>query len=76
MPKGIINRFIVEMHQYIEDHQQQVWKSGVYLHKNNSTAEVIETFGRNEITVRVVGSERKSLWVEIMAQLETDKQSL
>ena len=70
MPKGILNRFIVDMHHYIEDHQQQVWKSGVYLHKKNSTAEIIETFGKNEITIKVVGHERKSLWSEVMAQLD------
>ena len=70
MPRGIITRLIVEMNHYIIDHQQQVWKSGVFLHKNDSTAEIIEIYGQNEIFVKVVGSQRKSLWVEIMAQLD------
>jgi len=60
MPKGIITRLIVVMHQYI--HQQKyVWKSGVILTKDNTTAEVIEYYGKREIKIRVAGTDQRGL---------------
>jgi len=60
MPKGIITRFIVAMHQRIHE-QQYVWKSGVILSRDNTKAEVIENYGRREIKIRVEGQNRKEL---------------
>ena len=60
MPKGIITRFIVVMHQYI-DQQKYVWKSGVILSKDDTKVEVIEYYGRREIKIRVTGKNKRDL---------------
>ena len=69
IPKGIISRFIVVMHQYI-DRQIDVWKSGVILNKNNAKAEVIENYGKREIVIRAVGTEKRDLMTIITHELD------
>ena len=59
MPKGIVTRFIVIMHQYIEQ-QKYVWKTGVILSKDNTKAEVIENYGKREIRIRVIGNNKRN----------------
>ena len=55
MPKGILTRFIVEMHRFIEG-QRLVWRSGVVLNNGSARAEVIEYYHRGEIHIRVGGT--------------------
>jgi Leucine-rich repeat (LRR) protein/GTPase SAR1 family protein len=55
MPKGIITRFIVEMHRFIEG-QKLVWKNGVVLNNGSAYAEVIEYYHKGEIHIRVSGN--------------------
>ncbi|MEM1292397.1 MAG: COR domain-containing protein, partial [Cyanobacteria bacterium P01_H01_bin.162] len=55
MPKGIITRFVVEMHRFIEQ-QKLVWKNGVVLNNGSARAEVIEYYHKSEIHIRVSGS--------------------
>ncbi|MGK7895834.1 MAG: COR domain-containing protein [Xenococcus sp. (in: cyanobacteria)] len=69
MPKGIISRFIVVMHQYI-DQQKCVWKSGVILNKDNTKAEVIENYGKREIIIRVTGSDKRGFVAIITHELD------
>ncbi|QLE48966.1 TIR domain-containing protein [Nostoc sp. C057] len=69
MPKGILTRFIVEMHSDIEQ-QTLVWKTGVVLAKYESRAEVIEYYNQREIQVRVAGKRKKELLVVINNELE------
>jgi len=70
MPKGIIARFIVAMHQWIED-QSYVWKTGVVLlYKNGARAEVIELYHRREIRVRVWGHHRRDLLAVVHHELD------
>jgi internalin A len=59
MPKGMLTRFIVEMHRLIDG--ELVWKDGVILKDNNAQAEVIEARYRNEINIRISGKIKKSL---------------
>ena len=54
MPKGILTRFIVEMHRRIAD-QKLVWRTGVVLEKDKARAEVMEHYGARRITIRVSG---------------------
>jgi internalin A len=61
MPKGILSQFIVEMHEYITNNYQWVWKSGVILEKDNTQAEIIEYYGKREIHIRVHGNNKKEL---------------
>jgi Leucine-rich repeat (LRR) protein len=49
IPRGILSRFIVEMHHFIDE--PNVWKSGVLLKRDNTFAEVIETYDRREMVL-------------------------
>ena len=69
MPKGIISRFIVVMHQYI-DQQKYVWKSGVILKQDNTKAEVIEDFGKREIRIHVAGNNKRGLLTVVCHELD------
>ena len=62
MPKGILTRFIVEMHRYIEK-QKLVWKGGVVLGNDDGRAEIIETYrpSKGEIKIRATGFDKKAL---------------
>ena len=60
MPRGILTRFIVEMHGYIEQ-QKLVWKTGVVLSKDQTRAEVIEDYNKREIKLRLTGNRKKEL---------------
>lgn len=68
MPKGIVVRLIVEMHEFIEPDPSVtgiVWKTGVVLRYKNARAEVIENYNRRELVVHVIGVQRKTLldWI-------------
>jgi internalin A len=69
MPKGILTRFIVEMHRFIEQ-QKLVWKSGVVLSNGSARAEVIEYYHKREIHIRVSGSRRKDLLTVISYEID------
>ncbi|MBD2210927.1 leucine-rich repeat domain-containing protein [Nostoc linckia FACHB-104] len=69
MPKGIITRFIVETHPWIEQ-QNRVWRSGVVLNKDQTRAEVIENYNQREIKVRVVGNRKKELLAVVTHELD------
>ncbi|NEQ58292.1 MAG: GTPase [Moorea sp. SIO4A1] len=69
MPKGIITRFIVEMHKLIYQ-QQYVWRSGVILNKDNTKAEVIEYYEQREIKIRVTGRHKRDLLTIVTNELD------
>ncbi|KST66804.1 leucine-rich repeat domain-containing protein [Mastigocoleus testarum] len=69
MPKGIITRFIVETHPWIEQ-QRLVWRSGVILNKDETRTEVIENYNQREIKVSVSGNRKKELLAVITHELE------
>ena len=69
MPKGMITRFIVETHPWIEQ-QKLVWKSGVVLNKDETRAEVIENYNQSEIKVRVAGNRPKELLAVVTYELD------
>ena len=69
MPKGIITRFIVIMHKFIEE-QTYVWRSGVILGYENTRAEIIEYYPGRKITIRVSGHEKKYLMSIVMHELD------
>jgi internalin A len=69
MPKGILTRFIVEMHTWIED-QTSVWKSGVVLNKDDARAEIIERYHKGEIRIRVSGNRQRDLLTTVRHELD------
>ncbi|MEA5601584.1 COR domain-containing protein, partial [Nostoc sp. UHCC 0252] len=69
MPKGILTRFIVETHPWIEQ-QKLVWKNGVVLNKDQTRAEIIENYNQREIKIRVAGNRTKELMAVITHELD------
>ena len=68
MPKGILSRFIVEMHPYIEE--PKVWRHGVILTYQNTRAEVIETYDSREIQIKLQGNNKRGLLELITAKFD------
>jgi internalin A len=70
MPKGILTRFIVEMHAWIES-QSGVWKSGVVLSKDDARAEVTELYRyhKGEIRIRISGKRQRDLLTTIRYEI-------
>jgi internalin A len=68
MPRGILNRFIVEMHHYIDE--PNVWLTGVLLKRDDTWAEVIETYDRREIKIRLSGKNKRDFLAVITHQLD------
>jgi internalin A len=74
MPKGILTRFIVEMHEAIEQptpERSLVWKEGVILTNGRARAEAIEYYHRSEIRIRVSGFDKKRLLSIMDHEFET-----
>ncbi|NEU82354.1 COR domain-containing protein, partial [Nostoc sp. UIC 10630] len=69
MPKGIITHFIVVMYELINK-QKYVWKSGIFISKNQTNAEVIEYYGKREIKIRVSGLHKRDLMIIVTHELD------
>jgi internalin A len=76
MPKGILTRFIVEMHPWIEE-EILVWKTGVILQKDGARAEVIERYRyhKGEIWIRISGNRKRDLLACIRHEFDKIHQS-
>lgn len=68
MPKGIVSRLIVVMHELIFDNK--VWKTGVVIQHSHAAAEIKENYKGNEITIRTRGFNCDGLLYIIMYELE------
>jgi small GTP-binding protein len=68
MPKGIIIRFIVEMHRYINE--PKVWRSGIILKREDTLAEVVESYNKREIKIRLVGSNKRGFLAVIIDKID------
>ena len=69
MPKGMLTRFIVETHPWIEQ-QKLLWKTGVVLNKDQTRAEIIENYDQREIKICVAGNRKKELMAVVTHELE------
>ena len=71
MPKGILTRFIVEIHSAIE-HPSLVWKTGVVLCKDGARAEIIELYRyhKGEIRIRLSGKRKRDLLTTVRHELD------
>ncbi|MEM7334211.1 MAG: COR domain-containing protein [Chloroflexota bacterium] len=65
MPRGILNRAIVSLHERIE-HQALVWRSGVILNNGYARAELLELRAEQEIRIRISGKLKRELLIEIV----------
>ncbi|MGG6266428.1 leucine-rich repeat domain-containing protein [Leptolyngbya sp. AN03gr2] len=74
MPKGILTRFIVEMHRQIENvscpGEALVWKTGVVLTNGSARAEILENQTHREIQIRVSGNRPRDFLTVINHQFE------
>jgi internalin A len=68
MPKGMLTRFIVEMHRLID--RDLVWKEGVILTDGSTRAVVVENYSKNEICIRVSGFPKKDLLTRIRHEFD------
>lgn len=57
MPKGIIRRLIVELHDLIEN--QAVWRTGVVLREGAGRAEIIEDYRRRRLHIRLAARDAR-----------------
>jgi internalin A len=71
MPKGILTRFIVEMHRFVEQ-QTLVWRAGVVLNNGESRAEVIEYYRpqKGEIRIRASGIRKRDFLTVVGHELD------
>ena len=69
MPRGILSRAIVRLHQRIEQ-QTLVWRSGVVLHDGSVRAELLELRGEREIRLRLSGRNKRDFLMEIVRTLD------
>ena len=69
MPKGILTRLIVELHEFIEN-QILVWKTGVVFTNGIAHAEVTEHYPKSEIRIRISGTDQKRWLSAITHELE------
>ncbi len=67
MPKGIVRRLIVALHDLIEG--ALVWRTGVVLTHNPSRAEVIEEYHRRRLRIRLMGDDPRVLLAMIEREL-------
>jgi GTPase SAR1 family protein len=69
MPKGILSQFIVQMNRYITNHEY-VWKRGVILQRDNTNAEVLESYDARSISIRISGKNRRDFMTIITEQFD------
>ena len=69
MPRGLLSRAIVSLHHRIET-QELVWRAGVILRDDYARAELLELRGEGEIRLRVTGSNKRDLLMEIARALD------
>ena len=76
MPKGILTRFIVELHKLIENVSEPdkalVWKTGVVLvSPNRARAEIIEDYRERQIRIRLSGSHQRDFLAVLNHEFQT-----
>jgi len=69
MPKGIMSQLTVQMHRYITDHNL-VWKRGVILKREGTTAEIVESYDDRTIKIRIAGKNRRDFMTIITEELD------
>ncbi len=69
MPKGILSQFIVQMHCYISNHDY-VWKRGVVLERENTRAEITETYDARSVRIRTDGKNKRDFMTIIAEQFD------
>ena len=69
LPKGLISRFIVRTHEYIENHENS-WKSGVQLKRDKAIAFIEESYNQNLISIHVSGENQKEFMTIVSEEMD------
>jgi len=72
MPKGILHRLMVVLHEKIANNRQSVWLTGALFEKDYAKAQVIEKYADREIEIRVIGNlnDKRNLMSIILEELD------
>ncbi len=69
MPKGILSQFIIQMHHFIDNHSY-VWRRGVILRRNETFAEVIESYDTRRLKIRLYGKDKRDFLTIITNEID------
>ena len=69
MPRGIMSRFTVQMHRYILNHNQ-VWSRGVVLERENTKAEIVESYDARTFKIRIAGKNKRDFMTIITEEFD------
>jgi internalin A len=69
MPKGLMSRLIVKLHRYATNFDH-LWRTGAIFYRAGAKAEVVETYGIRNISIRIEGKNKKELLTIISDELE------
>lgn len=69
MPKGILSQFIVQMNRFITNHSL-VWRRGVVLVREDTGAEIIESYDARTIHIKVAGKNRRDFMTIIVDKID------
>ena len=69
MPKGIMSQFTVQMHRYVANHDH-VWRRGVVIERENTAAEIVESYDAKKIWIRVSGQNRRDFMTIITEEID------
>jgi len=70
MPKGLLGRLIVRLNKYIKNIKKSTWRTGCIFTYEETSAEVIETYGIKKIEIRINGSHRSNLAAIITKEID------
>ena len=70
MPKGLLGMLIVELHRYVKDIKELAWRNGCIFHYENTDAQVIETYGKRKLEIRVRGAHCERLSTIIVSAID------
>jgi internalin A len=70
MPKGIVRRLIVALHDLIQP-GESVWRTGVLLEHDLTQAEIVEEYRRRRLTIRLRGGDPRVLLAIVDRELAT-----
>ena len=71
MPKGMLERLIVELHDLIKDIHTMAWRKGCVFTYENTDAQVIETYGERKLEIRIKG--KHCVWLSTTIQQAVDR---
>lgn len=70
MPKGLLGMLIVELHRHVKDIKNLAWRNGCLFHYQKTDAQVIETYGKRSLEIRIKGLHPVRLSSIIISELD------